>query len=216
MSVCARHLFYVFVVAYLAPSKQFLLWGEYSLIDIVHFEKWVVGLASSIVDVNSYFKQFSNVSDHVYHLYFHKFPLVYVVVYKFWKLGKTYLLFVVEPQTIVFVEYPAVQKLFIGQSLVMIFVVWEEPHNSKIFIVKASHQIVNLVKDIRVKLIFASEVPTHQHIHQNLANTETATLFCAIVSHIDALYGEQCAIVHTVGIFERTRLHWLFRPVPES
>ena len=131
----------------------------------MHFEKGVVGLASSVVDVNSYFKQFSDVSDHVYHLYFHEFPLVYVVVHKFWKLGKTYLLFVVKPQTIVFVEYSTVKKIFIWQSLVMIFVVWEKPHNSKIFIVKASHQIVNLVKYIRVKLIFAGEVPAHQHIH---------------------------------------------------
>ena len=98
----------------------------------------------------------------------------------------------------------------------MIFVVWEEPHYSKIFIVKTNHQIVNLVKHVRVKLIFAGEVPTHQHVHQNLANTETAALFGAIVSHIDTLYGEQCAIPHTVCIFERTRLHWLLWTVSKS
>ena len=91
------------MVVHLAPIQELLLRSKDPLIDIVSFEKGLIVLPSPVVHIKPYFQYFSDIPDHIDEFDLNKPSLVDVVIQKFRELGQPYFLFVIKPQTIVFV-----------------------------------------------------------------------------------------------------------------
>ena len=87
------------------------------------FEEWVVGLSVSVVEINSNFKHFGYVSDHIDKFYLNKFALIDVEIKKFRELRKINFLFVVKSKTIFLTEKSTVEVIIIWKSLVVILAV---------------------------------------------------------------------------------------------
>ena len=72
-----------------------------------------MGLSVSVVEINSNFKHFGDVSDHIDKLYLNKFALIDVEIKKFRELRKINFLFVVKSKTIFLTEKSTVEVIII-------------------------------------------------------------------------------------------------------